>query len=112
MSISNWILFGSGLTPCYGIISLKKGMQFASLYIHSTFSTVLSWFLPCSSQPAIKLPSAFLKAFSMPLNNSSVFLSNKSPTGAVQNGSLMYQDLLNGHEKGVRYDDKSSCFKL
>ena len=111
MSVSAWNLFRSGLTPCHHIILPKKailihlnrclsvlGFRFSCLHIHNTFSSILSWSLPYSSKPAIKMSSRIPKKFGMPMNNSSILFLNISPTVIAPDGSLMYKYLPNGHQ--------------
>ena len=104
----NWI--GSSLTPCHDITFPRKeilvhlnrhtlSLRFNCLhYICSIFSSISSWSLPCSSNPAIKMSSAMPRSFNMPLNRSFVIFWNMSLAGAVPNGSLTYQYLPNGLE--------------
>ena len=78
--------FQSILTPCHDIISPKKGkrvhlyrqlsllsFRFDCLHICSTFSSISSLSLPCSSNFAIKSSSAVSKKFGILLNKSSIF---------------------------------------
>ena len=70
------------------------------------FSNVSPCSLPNFPKHAIKMLSAIPNTFDVPLNNSSIFFCNISPTEAALNGSLMYLYPANGQEKDVlKYDD-------
>ena len=75
-------------------------------------SSMFMWCLSHSSKPAITMPSARPNTCNMSLNNSSIICWNMSPVGTVPKGSIMYQDLPNGQEKGVKYDYFSSSSRL
>ena len=62
-------------------------------------------------KPAIKISSAILKTFGTPLNISSIFFWNMSPTGVTPNVNHIYLYLPNGQEN-VKYDGLSSNFRL
>ena len=75
------------------------------------FSGVVLWSLPSSSNPAIRISSAILNTFVIPLKSSSSFWI-MSPDGAKTNGNFMYLYLPNGQKNVVKCDDCSSSFRL
>ena len=101
MPVSSFTFLGFKLKPCHEITSPNKG-TLVHLYIWSTFSNVLSWFIPYFSEPPNKMSSAIPNKFDMPLNNSFIFFWNVSPAESAPNGRCMDLYLSNGQENVVK----------
>ena len=67
--------------------------RFNFLHIFSTISSIPLWFIPCLSNPAIKMPSAIPKTLEILLINSSIFFWNVPLDMKICNLVLNYDTL-------------------
>ena len=113
ISVSSCSFQESMFTPCQELISPRNEQESISTgicfyiiqyFLCCTLHIVVSWSIPPSSDPLMKMSSVITNIFRSSLNNWYFFLWNISPVNVAPNSGLIYLYLQSWHKKWLGAD--------